>query len=149
MLGRVVLPIVDAQDDRDVLVLRRGGDDDLLGAGVDVRVGLQRVGEEAGRLDDDVHTELAPRQGARVALGQHLELLAIDGEGAITGHHAVQTTVHGVVLDEVRERLGVGQVVDGNDLHARVAQRRAEHEAPDAPETVDADSNGHASGPLS
>ncbi len=34
---------------------------------------LSRVGEEAGRLDDDVDAEVAPRQRLRVALGEHLE----------------------------------------------------------------------------
>ena len=36
MDGRVVEVVVDAEDDRDVLVLCWRGDDDLLGAGVDV-----------------------------------------------------------------------------------------------------------------
>ena len=33
VLGRIVLVVVHAHHDRDVLVLGRGGDDDLLGAG--------------------------------------------------------------------------------------------------------------------
>ena len=45
---------------------------------VDVRLRLGGVGEVAGRLDDDVGAELAPRQGARVALGERLEALAAD-----------------------------------------------------------------------
>ena len=42
VLGRVVLLVVDADDDRDVLVLGGRGDDDLLRAGVDVRRALSR-----------------------------------------------------------------------------------------------------------
>ena len=40
--GRVVRVLVDAEDDRDVLALGRGADDDLLRAGVDVGAGLRR-----------------------------------------------------------------------------------------------------------
>jgi hypothetical protein len=36
------------------------------------------VGEEAGRPDHDIDAELAPRQRTRVALGEHLELLAVE-----------------------------------------------------------------------
>ena len=60
VLGGVVQVVVDAHHDRDVLVLGRRRDDDLLGAVVDVHLGLGGVGEEAGRLDDDVHAEVGP-----------------------------------------------------------------------------------------
>ena len=33
-----------------------------------------RLGEEAGRLDHHVDAELAPGQGRRIALGEHLDL---------------------------------------------------------------------------
>jgi hypothetical protein len=39
---RVVVVVVDAHDDGDVLVGRRRGDDDLLGAAVEVGLGLGR-----------------------------------------------------------------------------------------------------------
>ena len=38
------------------------------------------VGEEAGRLDDDVDAQVAPGQLRRVALGEHLDRLAADGD---------------------------------------------------------------------
>ena len=62
--------MVDAHHDGDVLVRGRRGDDDLLGAAVDVRLGLGGVGEEAGGLDDDVGAEVAPAQVGGVALGE-------------------------------------------------------------------------------
>src|SRR4249919_2389563 len=49
---RVVAVLVDAEDDRDVLVLRGGADDDLLGAGRDVRLGLLGVCVDARALQD-------------------------------------------------------------------------------------------------
>ena len=62
VLVGVVLVEVDAEADRDVLALGRRGDDDLLRAAVEVLGGVLAVGEEAGRLDDDVDAEVAPRQ---------------------------------------------------------------------------------------
>ena len=41
------------------------GDDDLLGAGVEMTLGLLGFGEEAGRFDHDVHAEFLPRKGGR------------------------------------------------------------------------------------
>ena len=41
------------------------------------------LGEEAGGLDDDVDAEVAPRQVGRVALGEHLDGLAADGDRVV------------------------------------------------------------------
>ena len=65
MLGGVVLVVVHAHDDREAIALGRGGDDDLLGAGGDVALGLFHVGEQAGGFDDEVHAERFPRQFRR------------------------------------------------------------------------------------
>ena len=79
-LRGVVVAVVDAHHDREVLVLGRRRDDDLLRAAVDVRPGLGGVGEEAGRLDDDVGAELLPRQVRRVALLERPDLAAADDD---------------------------------------------------------------------
>ena len=77
-----------------------------------------RVGEEAGRLDHDVDAEVAPRQRRRVALGEDLDLVAVDDDA----RRSVASTSPGkrpedrVVLEQVGERLGVGEVVDRDEL---------------------------------
>ena len=109
--------VVDAHHDGDVLVLGRRRDDDLLGAAVDVRPGLGGVGEEAGRLDDDVGAEVAPGQLGRVALGEDLDVLpstVISSSSAVTSQR--QPAQDGVVLEQVGQGRVVGQVVDGDDL---------------------------------
>jgi hypothetical protein len=140
VLRRVVVAVVDAHDDREVLVLRRGGDDDLLRATVDVRLGLGRVREVTGRLDDDVGAELAPRQRGGVTLGQSLEALAADGDrGLVERDVLAEPAQDRVVLQQVRERLVVRQVVDTDDLDVSVrGQQGAEVVAADAAEAVDA-----------
>ena len=84
---------------------------------VDVRAGLVGVGEEAGRLDDDVDAEVLPRQRARVALGEHLDGLAVDDDGLSSAStDFAEPAEDGVVLEQVRQRRGVGEVVDADDL---------------------------------
>jgi hypothetical protein len=77
VLGRIVLVGVDAEDDGDVLILRRGADQDLLGTGGDVGLGLLGVGEDAGGLDDDVDAEVLPGQGGRILDLKNLTFLPL------------------------------------------------------------------------
>jgi hypothetical protein len=145
----VVLTLVDAHDDGDVLVLRRRRDDDLLRAGVDVRPRLGRVREVPGGLDDDVRTELLPGQRTRVALGEDAEGGAADGDLPVAGRDlAVEAAEDRVVAEQVRQRLDVGEVVDADDLDVGAGrQQRAEVVAADAAEAVDANPNGHGRSP--
>ena len=58
----------------------------FLAPAVDVALGLRRVGEQAGRLDDDVHAQRLPRQRGRAVLGgQTLDLLAVDDQHVVLG----------------------------------------------------------------
>ena len=138
--------LVDTQHDRLDAALGRGRDDDLLGAALEVQPGALGVGEAARRLDDHVGAEVAPGQVGGVPLGEHLEAVPVDHEFVALGRHvAGEDAVHGVVLEEVRERLGVGEVVDRDDVEVGAAalEDGAEHEAADAAEPVDANLDGH------
>src|SRR5690606_27626761 len=143
--GRVVVGVVDTDDERGVLVLRGRGDDDLLGAGVDVRLGLGRVGEEAGGLDDDVGAELAPREVGRVAFLEGADLLAVGDDGLVfVARVRVGYTGDGVVLEQVGEGLVVGQVVHADDLDVGARGEDRPVEVPtDTAEAVDSDADGH------
>ena len=116
--GDIQPTVVDPQDKGGDVTLGRCGDDDLLGATLKVLGGLVPVNEETGGLDDDVGPDLTPGDLGRVR------------------------------LQEGRQRVRVGQVVDGNDLDVRPAgQRGPQIGAPDTSEAVDADTNGHDPSP--
>ena len=84
VLGDIKLLVVDAHDDGDVLVLGGCGDDDLLGAGGDVALGLLALGEESGRLDHDIDAEFLPgKSGGAFLHGEALDLVAIHHEGVV------------------------------------------------------------------
>ena len=124
---------------------RRRRDDHLLRARVEVLGGVLALGEEAGRLDHDVGAEVAPGQVGRVALGEDLDLLAVDGDRAVGRLDLAREAAEDrVVLEQVGERLGVGEVVDRDEVEvgARLVGG-AEEVAPDPPEPVDADLDCH------
>ena len=83
VLRVVVVAIVDAHDEGAVDVLAGSGDDDLLGAGLKVGLGLLAISEESSGLDDDFGAELLPGQVSGVALGENLDGLAVNGDGVI------------------------------------------------------------------
>jgi hypothetical protein len=146
---RVIALFVDAEDDRDVLALGRGADDDLLGAGIDMRLRLGGVGEDPGALEDDVDPEVSPRQGGRVAFGKDLDLAAINDDRRVAGTDVSRICpVCGVVLEQEGVHLRVDQVVDRHDLHVRGPLDECLERLPTDPaEAIDTDACGHDAGP--
>jgi hypothetical protein len=60
------------------------------------------------------------------------------------GDFAAQRAEDGVVLEQLRHRLGVAEIVCRDDLEVAPAlQVRPEEVAPDAPEPVDRNPNSH------
>ena len=66
LFARVVVRVVDAEDQRDVFVGGRGGDDRFFRAGVEMATHVRSIGKHAGRLDDNIDAELPPGQAARL-----------------------------------------------------------------------------------
>ncbi len=54
VLGRIVLVLIDAEHDREVLILRGGGDNDFLHRAAKMFLGLIRIGEFAGGLENNL-----------------------------------------------------------------------------------------------
>src|SRR5207253_5085704 len=78
-------------------------------------------------------------------------LLGQDGQGLVAHDKLIASrldllfehTVHRVILQEVRHRPRVCEIVDGNELEGWVIQRGPEDLPPDPSEPVDADTNRH------
>src|SRR5436309_14545755 len=112
--------------------------------------GVVPVRETAGGLEHVVHAEAAPREVLRVPEGQDLDGPAVDDQVVVLGlDRDIQHAVDRIVLEQVGEGLGVGQVVDRDEFQGRIAQRRAQYVAPDASEPVDADADCHGRQALS
>ena len=80
------------------------------------------------------------RPRGRVALAHELDLVVPDADEAVTGlDREVEGAEHRVVLQEMRHRLRVADVVHGDDLEVPATlDVRAQEIAPDAAEAVDA-----------
>ena len=113
--------------------------------------GLVLAREEPGALQHHVHAQLAPGQLGRIAVGQHLDLVAINDHGvAFDADRARELAVGGVVLGQVRIGVGITQVVDGNDLDfvgAAGLVQRTQDIAADAAVPVDRDLRSHVFSP--
>ena len=138
--------MVDVVHDGGQVVAGRSGDNDLLGAGVDVSLSLGLAGVEAGALQDHVHAQLAPGQLSGVGLGVYGDLLAVDNDVVLAGLDGVAVAVialRGIVLQQVSQHLRRGQVVDGNNLIALSTEHLTESQTADTTETVDCNFDRH------
>ena len=109
-------------------------------------LGCGALGEAAGALEHQLHPELLPGELLGFLDGRHLERLAVHEEPvALDLHGAGETAVDGVVLEQVGQRLGVGDVVDGDELEVGLVREHggAQHIASDPAEPVNAHSHGH------
>ena len=156
VLAGVVLLVVDAHDDGDVLALRRRRDDHLLRARGEVALGLLALGEEAGRLDHVVDAQLLPGQVGRRLRADDRDLLAVDdqhvvrflvGARLLRADLAAELLLRRIVLQQVGEVVGGDDVADRDDLDVLAEQpllvQGAKEEAADATETVDGDTSAH------
>jgi hypothetical protein len=152
VLGRVVHAVVHTEHDCQVLILGWSRDDYLLHAVPLVGNGLGGVGEEARAFHNDVNILASPRDRAGIPLSEDLDRPSVDHDVvAVSSNLAFERPVVGVERKQVGVGCGVGQVIDGNDLHVAVEavllKNGPEREAADAAKTVDADANGHVMTP--
>jgi hypothetical protein len=149
---RVVRPVVHAEHDCRVDLLARRRDQHLAGARLEVHRRVVPRAEPPGRLHHQVHPEVGPRQERGIALAEHLDVVAADGEATgVDVHGRAQLAERRVVLQQVRQRGRVEQVVDRDEAD-RAAEQVPLDEAPDqvaadAAEAVDGDAVRHDTPP--
>src|SRR5699024_6992832 len=73
--------LVDGVDDGLQVIAGRSGDDDRIGASIDVSHARVFAGVEAGALQNAVNVQLAPGAILGVLDGVDLDLLAVDDDG--------------------------------------------------------------------
>ena len=97
------------------------------------------AGVEAGALQNNVNAALAPRAILSVLNGVDLDLLAIDDDGILGSFDgllvltdlALERVLSGVVLAQVSQHLGSGQVIDGNNFVALSLKHLTESQTAD------------------
>ena len=78
---------------------------------------------------------------AGIPLGERLDSLAVDDDGVLgeLRRRRPSRPEDGVVLEQVREGLVVGEIVDADDFEVGADARAARKKSTDAAEAVDAD----------
>ena len=146
MLRRIVGLVVHAQHEGVVRIGGRRGDDHFFHRAANVLARVGALGEQPRGFDHD----LAPTDAQSISAGSFvlktLKALAVDGNRVVGVRHFLREIAEDrIVLQQMRERLRVGDVVHGHKLDRRIAQRRAKNVPPDAAKTVDSYFNRHAS----
>src|SRR2546423_176185 len=137
----IVLVAVDSHYDRNVLALRRSRDQNFFRSTLYMLSSRVGIGEPPGGLEHDVHAEVFPRECAGIFLSKNFYLVAVDDDRVFSGFDvALISAVHRVVLEEVRQSLGVGQIVDGDEVQVcyTLKLRRPDDLPADSTKSVDA-----------
>ena len=132
--------VVDAVDHGQVGALGRGRDQHPLGAGVEMLLPAFAVGEEAGAFERQLDAVVTVRKLGRVALGGDLDALAVDDQIiAVGADFAREFAMDAVALEQHGVRLGIGEVVDRDQLEPAVGplEDRPRDQPADAAEAVD------------
>ena len=120
---RVILVSVDADDvRRDVVSLRRSGDDNLLCAGLNVLASARSVEENTSSLNDYVNAHLLPGEVERVTVRNHLDGLSIHGDGRVIDNLdvSIKSAEDRVVLEQVCSRLCSARLVHAHNFEGGV-----------------------------
>jgi hypothetical protein len=140
------LVMVHAVNDGEIDFLAGSRDQHALGARIKMLLAAGAVGEEAGAFQGDVDAIGTMRQIGRIALGGHMDALAVDDQVvAVHFDGATEGSVDAVALEQQGVGFGVGQIVDRDKLKAaiRPLEDGASDVAPDTPETVDCNLSRH------
>src|SRR5690606_10108963 len=117
VLGRVVLLVVHAHHEHGS-VGGRGGNDHLLGAGGEMRLGFFHRGEKARGFDYEIGAYGVPFEIGRILFGGDADGLAVHDEFAVLGFgRAFELAVGGIVLAHVGYVVHVDEFVDPDDFH--------------------------------
>src|SRR6266481_373239 len=133
MLRRIVSLVVHAEDEGGVRAVGRRGDNDFFHRRAKMLLRVGALGKKTGGFDDDVRADRGPVNFGRIFRLENLEALPFHGDGVFGVRDGVrQVAEDGVVLQKVCERLGIGDVIDGDELNVLVVERGTHDVASDA-----------------
>ncbi len=144
------LVVVDAVHDGQVDALGGCRDQHLLRARIDMLLRAFAIGEEAGAFQHQFDAVFGVGQLGGIALGSDLDPLTVDDQViALCRDFTRIAAMHAVAAEQPGVRLGVRQVVDGDEFQPAIGpfEDRARHQTTDASEPVDCNL-GHPNPPF-
>src|SRR5262245_55270149 len=109
---------------------------------------LRRVGKYAGRFDNNLDTQLFPRQSSRIFLVKDGDTLAVDAHDPLADLDlAWKNSIGRVIAEQVCVCFQIGHVVDcdSRQVFLVVVEHRAQDQAADPAEAIDGDLCCHSS----
>src|ERR1041385_9355045 len=135
VLGGVVFIMIHAEHQRDVFILRRSRNNDLLYRSTHVLLGLGRIGKTPRGLNYNLSPDGIPGQSSRVFFLKNLNGLALDADAVRTSRDFVlQVPEPRVIFQQMGQSLGISKVVYCDKLNIRIIQGRPQNIAPDSSE---------------
>ena len=121
MLRTVIFLVVHAQHQRDVFILCRSRDDDLLHRSAHVLLGVVGIGEPSRRLNHHLRPHGVPGQSGRVFFFEYLDCLAVDRNAVgARGNLIGKIAQNRVVLQKMGQSFGIRQIVDRDEVQVRI-----------------------------
>jgi hypothetical protein len=95
------------------------------------------IGKETGGFDHDLRANTGPIEFGGILGGEDLNGLAADGDGIrVVSDGFGQGPENGIVLEQVRKRLGIGQIIDRYKFDVSVVQTRTNDVPADPAEAI-------------
>ena len=121
MLGRIILVIVDTQTHGKVGTLGRSTDDDLLHRVTKMGGSLFAVCKQPCGFHNDLGTQITPGNTPGISLGKNPDLLSVQGNRVFVKIHiSLENAVDRIVLQQMSQGFGVGNIVHRHKLHVGV-----------------------------
>src|SRR5439155_9348804 len=106
--------------------------------------------EQSAAFEHDADAQVAPWELRRVAFAEHADMLVTDAQRILLRSDVhTEAAVHRVVGEQMRQRMGVGDVIHRHELDVVAAQARPQDVAADAAKAIDADRDCHTMSPRS
>ena len=101
--------------------------------------------KKAGTFNHDVNLGFVPFQFSRIFDCSQTDFFAIDDQRiAVDSNVALETAMHGIMLEHVSQVVWFQQIIDGDDFYFRkILCGSAEHHTPDTAESIDPYANRH------
>ena len=99
------------------IIAARSRNHNFARTGTDMGFRFGFIGKETGTFEDDVHTQLAPRQFFRIRIGKYFDFFAVNNNSVVFQFgRAFKAALSTVVFEEVQQHVCRSQVVNSNDF---------------------------------
>ena len=132
--------VVHTQHDGGVeLILGRRTEDHPFGTSIDVLSKAGAVREPPGGFEHDLTAQFLPGECRGILLRGDRDLPAVDDHALLTGRdRPLEPPLHAVILQQQRQVLRVGEVVDRHDLEVeRPLGQHSENQPADPSKSID------------